>query len=140
MKNVRKLNGVSMVVALIAYGMSLSTYCNAASYHASVQLPTLHAKDYVYTAHLQVPNSIGTGLTINAVNWSWNVHGWPKGLQVYLCQTPTRCVDVSRQRIGSTSMFNGIHYPHALYYEMKLSHPGRAPVAGLLGGVTVEFS
>ncbi|WP_346833479.1 flagellar protein FlhE [Pseudomonas abietaniphila] len=138
MKNFRKLNGVALRAGFVSTAVFLSSHALAGTYTSTVQLPTLHSKNYVYTAHVPVPAGVGSGFIKN-ISWNWNVHGWPRGLQVYLCQTSTRCIDVSRQRVGSKATFTQFHASQPFFYELKLSDPGRVPVAGLLGKLTVNW-
>nr|WP_243245669.1 flagellar protein FlhE [Pseudomonas sp. S25] len=111
----------------------------AGSYSSSVNLPALHSRGYVYVAQVPVPNTVREGQTIRNVNWNWNVQGWPRGLQVYLCQASDRCIDVSRVRRGSTARFHGFLARQPLYFELKLAAGGPSPVAGQLGQVTVSW-
>lgn len=138
MKNFKKLNGIALRAGFISLVLSLSAHTFAGTYTATVQLPTLHSKNHVYTAHMPIPVGVGEGFIKN-ISWNWNVHGWPRGLQVYLCQTSTRCIDVSRQRVGSKAAFTQFHSSQPFFYELKLSDPGRVPVAGLVGRLTVNW-
>jgi flagellar protein FlhE len=136
MKNFKRLNGVAVAASFAFSATMLSAPALAGSSNASVKLPTLHSKNYVYTAHLPTASGLRTGQSIKSISWNWNVHGWPRGLQVQLCQGPSRCIDVSRQRVGSTNKFK--HF-QPFYYEFMLSDPGRVPVAGLFGKLTIDW-
>jgi flagellar protein FlhE len=135
MKNFNRLNGIAVAASFSFAATMLSTQAVAGSSNSSVRLPTLHSKNYVYTAHF-TNNGLQAGQSIRSVSWNWNVHGWPRGLEVYLCQGPAACIDVSRQRAGSTNNFTRFKPFH---YKMKVSHPGTVPVAGLLGTLTVNW-
>ena len=139
MKNYKKLNGIVTSAGFVAMACLASSHAVAGSYSSSVKLPTIHSKNYVYTARLPIPVGAVQGQIIKGISWNWNVHGWPRGLQVYLCQTPTRCIDVSRQRVGAGDKFKGFVAAQPFYYELKISEPGRVPVAGLQGRLTVDF-
>jgi flagellar protein FlhE len=138
MKNFKKLSGISLRAGFISLALSLSAHTFAGTYTSTVKLPTLHSKNHVYTAPMPIPVGVGEGFIKN-ISWNWNVHGWPRGLQVYLCQTSTRCIDVSRQRVGSKAAFTQFHSSQPFFYELKLSDPGRVPVAGLVGRLTVNW-
>lgn len=135
MKNSKRLSGIAVAASFAIAATVLSAQAVAGSSSSSVRLPTLHSKNYVYTAHLP-SNGLQTDKLIKSVSWNWNVHGWPRGLQVYLCQGPATCIDVSRQRVGSTNKFTRFK---PFYYEIKLSHPGTVPVAGLLGTLAINW-
>lgn len=139
MKNYKKLSGIMSPLGILAAALLTSQTAVAGSYNSSVSLPTLHSKGNVYVAHIPVPAGPRNGLLIKSVSWNWNVHGWPRGLQVQLCQGKTRCIDVSRQRTGSTNAYNGRHSPEPFFYELKISGPGPVPVAGHLGRLTVNW-
>lgn len=139
MKNFRKLNGtlMSTVIALaVVFG---SQNASAGSYTSEVRLPVLHSKGYVYTAQLPAVGAPREGQIIKSVSWNWNVQGWPRDLRVSLCQTPTRCLDISRKRTGSSDQFNRFLASQPFYYELKLSPLGPSPVAGQIGRVTVTW-
>ncbi|WP_082060926.1 flagellar protein FlhE [Pseudomonas abietaniphila] len=135
MKNYKKLNGALTAAVLASVVYLASPQAVAGSVSSVVNLPTIHSKNYAYKAHLPAMG-LRSGQGINSVTWNWTVHGWPQGLEVHLCQGPTRCIDVSRQRTGSTSKFKNFQ---PFYYELKLSSPGNVPVAGLLGKLTVDW-
>lgn len=137
MKNFKKLNGV-VTSSVFALTCVMCLPAVAGSYHSTVQSSTIYSKNYVYTAQLPVPANVGI-VNIKSVSWNWSTSGWPTGLQVYLCQGANRGRDVSRNRTGTTNMFAGSHAPQSFHYEMKVSHPGRVPVAGLLGRITVNW-
>jgi flagellar protein FlhE len=141
MKNYKKLNGTFVVAGILSAACLLSQAAIAGTYNSSINLPTLHAKGYVYVAHLPVSPGPKSGMLIKSVSWSWNVHGWPKGLQVQLCQGRTRCIDVSRQRSGTTNVYNRNQSTEPFFYELRLSGQGAGPVpvAGLKGGLTVTW-
>lgn len=139
MKDCKKLSGILSSAGMLAAACLISQAAVAGNYSSSVTLPTLHSKGYVYVAHIPVPAGPRNGLLIKSVSWNWNVHGWPRGLQVQLCQGKTKCIDVSRQRTGTTNAYNGRHSPEPFFYELKISGPGPIPVAGLLGRLTVNW-
>jgi flagellar protein FlhE len=136
MRNFKKLNGI---VVLASVGFAMSPLASAGAYDSSVRLPTLHSKGYVYTASVPVPSGPIDGGKIKSVDWTWDVHGWPTGLQVYLCQAPTKCIDISRVRAGSTQTFKDIYSTQPFYFEMKISGAAAMPVAGLLGRLKVHW-
>nr|WP_139110494.1 flagellar protein FlhE [Pseudomonas syringae] len=128
---------MSTVIALtVVVG---SQNASAGSYTSEVRLPVLHSKGYVYTAHLPAVGGPKEGQIIKNVTWNWNVQGWPRGLRVNLCQTPTRCIDLSRVRLGSSRVFNGQLASRPFYYELQLSPDGPAPVAAQMGRITVSW-
>jgi flagellar protein FlhE len=139
MKNFKKLNGIVTSAGFVVAACVASSQAVAGTYSTAVQLPTIHSKNTVYTAHVPVPAGTNYGHIIKNVSWNWNVHGWPRGLQVYLCQTRDRCIDVSRQRVGATNKYNQFHAAQPFWYELKISEPGRVPVAGLQGRLTVDW-
>ena len=105
MKDFKKLKGI-LLSAVIAIGFLASHSATAASYTSQVRLPVLHSKGFAYTSQLPITKAAKTGQKIMSVSWTWNVQGWPRGLEVSLCQGAARCIDVSRQRSGSTDAFN----------------------------------
>lgn len=139
MKNFKKLNGIVASVVIIFASVLGAQSAIAGSYNSSVNLPMLHSRGYVYVARVPVPNTVREGQTIRDVSWNWNVQGWPRGLQVNLCQASDRCIDVSRIRRGSTLRFKGFLAKQPLYFELKLAAGGPSPVAGQLGKVTVSW-
>lgn len=136
MKNFKRLNGIAVAASFAFAATVLSPQALAGSSTSTLKLPTLHSKNYVYKAHLPTAAGLRIGQSVKSISWNWNVHGWPRGLQVQLCQGPSRCIDVSRQRVGSTTKFK--HF-QPFYYEFMLSDPGRVPVAGLLGKLTIDW-
>ncbi|MCO5364027.1 flagellar protein FlhE [Pseudomonas alliivorans] len=94
--------------AVIAWALCVfSGTTTAGSYQSSVRLPVIHSKDYLYKADLPVGRGVPPGAVIKNVSWNWNVTGWPRGMEVYLCQVPSTCVNISRQRQGSRSASMG---------------------------------
>lgn len=139
MKNFKKLNGIIASVVIVFASVLGSQSAMAGSYSSSVNLPVLHSRGYVYVANVPVPNTVREGQVISDVNWNWNVQGWPRGLQVYLCQAHDRCVDVSRVRRGSTPRFKTFLAKQPFYFQLKLAANGPAPIAGQLGRITVSW-
>ena len=139
MKNFKKLNGIVASVVITSAAMLGSQSATAGSYSSSVKLPVLHSRGYVYVARVPVPSTVREGQVIKNVSWDWNVQGWPRGLQVQLCQASDRCIDVSRFRRSSTKMFYGFLAKQPLYFELRLSPSGPTPVAGQVGRVTVDW-
>lgn len=139
MKNFKKLNGTLMSAAVALAVVFGSQNASAGSYASEVRLPALHSKGYVYTAQLPALGAPREGQIIKSVSWNWNVQGWPRGLRVNLCQTPTRCIDVSRVRLGSSRVFNNQLASGPFYYELQLSPDGPAPVAAQIGRITVSW-
>jgi len=139
MKNYKKLKGIFTSAIFASIAVLCSQQAMAGSYTSSVNLPVLHSKGYVYTARVPVPASVRAGQVIKNVSWDWNVQGWPRGLQVQLCQAADRCVDVSRNRRASTRAFYGFLANQSFYYELKLSPSSPAPIAGQVGRITVDW-
>ncbi|MCF5164539.1 flagellar protein FlhE [Pseudomonas congelans] len=133
MKRSRAASGI--VFALLA----CSNLALAGNYQSSVALPVVHSKGYVHTAELPVSRHAPAAATIKSVSWNWNVVGWPQGLEVYLCQGPSVCLNVSRQRTGSTTFFGNQLASRKFYYTMKVGDTGRVPVAGQQGRITVDW-
>jgi flagellar protein FlhE len=102
-------------------------------------LPILHSKGFAYTSQLPIAKAAKMGQKIMRVSWNWNVQGWPRGLEVSLCQGPARCIDVSRQRSGSTDVFNNLSVDQPFNFVLKLSPASPAPIAGQLGKITVNW-
>lgn len=139
MKNYKKLKGIITSAVFASIAVLCSQQAMAGSYTSYVNLPVLHSKGYVYTARIPVPASVREGQVIQNVSWNWNVQGWPRGLQVKLCQAANRCIDVSRNRLGSTPLFRNFPAKQSFYYELTLSPSGPAPVAGQIGRITVDW-
>ncbi|HEY0287540.1 MAG TPA: flagellar protein FlhE [Pseudomonas sp.] len=139
MKNCKNFKGVFVAVGMLSVICFASQSAVAGTYSSSVNLPTLYSKGYIYTAIVPVPVGPRHGVKIKNITWNWNVHGWPRGLQVYLCQTLTKCIDVSRRRTGSSQAFKDSHSTQPFYFELKISGAGPMPVAGLLGRLTVDW-
>jgi flagellar protein FlhE len=139
MKNFKKLNGTLMSTVIAFTVVCGSQHASAGSYTSEVRLPALHSKGYVYTAHVPVVGAPKQGQVIKGVSWNWNVQGWPRGLRVNLCQAPTRCIDLSRVRLGSSRVFNGQLASGPFYFELQLSPDGPAPVAAQMGRITVSW-
>ncbi|WNW14344.1 flagellar protein FlhE [Pseudomonas sp. DTU_2021_1001937_2_SI_NGA_ILE_001] len=117
---------------------SLSS-AQAANYSASVILPTVHSKGYLYKAVVPVMARPAAGAVISDVSWTWNVVGWPNYLQVSLCIEVGHCLDVSRQRSGSTRFFAGRPARQPLYFTIRMSPSGLVPVAGQQAQLTVNW-
>ncbi|MDG6379942.1 flagellar protein FlhE [Pseudomonas savastanoi pv. phaseolicola] len=124
-----------IALALLAY----SNLALAGNYQSSVALPVIHSKGYMHTAALPVSRHVPPVATIKNVSWNWNVAGWPQGLEVYLCQGASVCLNVSRQRTGSTTFFGNQLASRTFYYTMKIGETGRVPVAGQQGRITVDW-
>lgn len=133
LKRTRSAAGIALALCVFS-GTTV-----AGSYQSSVRLPVIHSKDYLYKADLPVGRGVPPGAVIKNVSWNWNVTGWPQGLEVYLCQVPSPCVDISRQRRGSTISFNGRFADQLFSYKLRIGSAGRTPVAGHLGTVTVSW-
>ncbi|MCD5982579.1 flagellar protein FlhE [Pseudomonas sp. CDFA 610] len=126
--------------AVIAWALCVfSGATTAGSYQSSVRLPVIHSKDYLYKADLPVGRGVPPGAVIKNVSWNWNVTGWPRGMEVYLCQVPSTCVNISRQRQGSTVSFNGRFADRLFSYTLRVGAGGQTPVAGHLGSITVTW-
>lgn len=138
MRNLKRWSGSALRAGMISGFFCMAPCAFAGTYTSTVKLPTLHSKNYVYTAHVPIPARVGEGFIKN-ISWNWNVHGGPRGLQVYLCQTLTRCIDISRQRVGSRAIFTQFLSTEPFFFELKLSDPGRTPVAGQAGRLTVNW-
>lgn len=115
----------------------------AGSYQSSVRLPTVHSKAYTYEANLPVTVAAQPGARVSRVSWNWAYVGFPKGLVVLLCQGPSNCQNVSRERSGSTNKFSGGNPSQPLVFKIQvINDPLRrypVPVAGLNGSVTVAW-
>ncbi|MBX8609726.1 flagellar protein FlhE [Pseudomonas cichorii] len=131
-KWIRSASGI--VLALSGY----SEMAMAGSYQSSVNLPTVHSRGYLYTANLPLRGAPPEGAWIKNVSWNWNVTGWPRGLEVKLCQA-NNCIDISRMRVGSTQVFRGQLANRGFYYSIKVNGAGTVPVAGQFGRVTVDW-
>ncbi|RRV08425.1 flagellar protein FlhE [Pseudomonas sp. v388] len=138
MKSFNRLKGVVLSVIMFAF-MSSSQAALAGSYMSTINLPVLHAKGFAYKANFPIPRGAKPGGLIKHVSWNWNVHGWPRGLQVYLCQTAGRCLDVSRLRSGASVSFERSSATQPFYFQLKLSPSGPAPIAGQQGTITVTW-
>jgi hypothetical protein len=87
MKNFKKLSGISLRAGFISLALSLSAHTFAGTYTSTVQLPTLHSKNHVYTAPMPIPVGVGEGFIKN-ISWNWNVHGWPGGFKSICAKRP----------------------------------------------------
>ncbi|GFM58635.1 flagellar protein FlhE [Pseudomonas capsici] len=132
-KWIRSASGI--VLALSGY----SEMAMAGSYQSSVNLPTVHSRGYLYTANLPLRGAPPEGAWIKNVSWNWNVTGWPRGLEVYLCQGANNCLDISRQRTGSSSFFTGRLAKKDFYYAIRMGASGVVPVASQYGRITVNW-
>ena len=133
LKRSRAASGIAFAL------LACSNLALAGNYQSSVALPVVHSKGYVHTAELPVSRHAPAAATIKSVSWNWNVVGWPQGLEVYLCQGPSVCLNVSRQRTGSTTFFGNQLASRKFYYTMKVGDTGRVPVAGQQGRITVDW-
>ncbi|WP_122316389.1 flagellar protein FlhE [Pseudomonas cichorii] len=131
-KWIRSASGI--VLAFSGY----SEMAMAGSYQSSVNLPTVHSRGYLYTANIPLRGAPPEGAWIKNVSWNWNVTGWPRGLEVELCQA-NNCIDISRMRVGSTQVFRGQLANRCFYYSIKVSGAGTVPVAGQFGRITVDW-
>ncbi|MDF2643299.1 MAG: hypothetical protein K0R45_2572 [Pseudomonas sp.] len=138
MKCFKELKGFLLPMIIVAAAVN-SQAAFAGSYVSVVNLPVLHAKGHTYRANIPLPGGPRPGQLIKHVGWNWNVHGWPRGLQVFLCQTASKCLDVSRLRSGGSAEFNNFSATSPFYFELKLSQAGPAPVAGQQGKITVTW-
>lgn len=130
---------LGMASALVLF----SEVSQAGSYHSSVRLPTVFSRGWVYQAPLPVTGVAPAGARIGMVSWNWAYVGFPQGLVVYLCQGPSNCLDVSRQRSGSAFKFAGGSPAQPLVFKVQvINDPLRrytVPVGGLNGAVTVNW-
>jgi flagellar protein FlhE len=114
----------------------------AGAYQSSVQLPTVHSRGHQYQAQLPVMGAAPAGARVSQVSWNWAYVGFPQGLVVKLCQG-ANCLDVSRQRSGSTHIFAGGSPAQPLVFKVQvINDPQRrypVPVGGLNGAVTVNW-
>ena len=110
----------------------------AGNYQSSVALPVIHSKGYLYTADLPVSRHAPSAATVSNVSWNWSVVGWPQGLEVYICHASGACLDISRQRVGSTARFSKVLASRKFYYALRVGNAGRVPLAGQLGHITVN--
>ncbi|WP_239987693.1 flagellar protein FlhE [Pseudomonas syringae] len=133
LKWARSASGIALAL------LACSNLALAGNYQSSVALPVIHSKGYVHTAELPVSRHAPVTATIKSVSWNWNVVGWPQGLEVYLCQGVSVCLNVSRQRTGSTTFFGNQSASRKFYYTMKVGDAGRVPVAGQQGRITVDW-
>lgn len=138
MKRFHRLKGVVLSMIMFAL-ISSSQAALAGSYMSTINLPVLHAKGFAYKASFPIPRGPKPGELIKHVSWNWSVHGWPRGLQVYLCQTAGRCVEVSRLRSGASDAFKRSSATQPFYFQLKLSPSGPAPIAGQQGKITVTW-
>lgn len=138
MKSLIKLKGAVLSAIFFAAAMS-SQNASAGTYVSVVKLPVLHAKGFNYKASFPAARGPKVGERIKHVSWSWNVHGWPRGMQVFLCHTASRCLDVSRLRSGATAEFKGLSATQPFHYQLKLAPGGPAPIAGQQGKITVTW-
>ncbi|MFJ4141258.1 flagellar protein FlhE [Pseudomonas sp. NPDC089734] len=132
-KWIRSASG--MVLVILGY----SEMAVAGSYHSSVNLPTVHSRGYLYTANVPLRGALPSGTAITNVSWNWNVTRWPQGLEVYLCHGASNCLDISRQRTGSSSFFTGRLAKQSFYYAIRMGATGIVPVASHYGRVTVTW-
>lgn len=115
----------------------------AGSYHSTMRLPTVFHKGYNYQVQLPVTGRVQPGARVSTVTWNWAYVGFPRGLLVRLCQgTTSNCLDVSRQRSGSTLRFAGGNPSQPLFFIVQLvNHPNSspAPIGSMNGAVTVAW-
>lgn len=133
LKRTRSAAGIALALCVFS-GTTV-----AGSYQSSVRLPVIHSKDYLYKADFPVGRGVPPGAVIKNVSWNWNVTGWPQGLEVYLCQVPSPCVDISRQRRGSSAAFNLQIANRPFMYTLRIGGAGRVPVAGQVGNIIVSW-
>jgi flagellar protein FlhE len=138
MKSLSKLKGMLLPAVIFVAAIS-SQNVLAGSYASVVNLPVLHAKGFNYKAIFPTVRGPGPGERIKHVTWNWNVHGWPRGMQVFLCHTGSRCLDVSRLRSGATSEFKGLSATQPFHFQFKLAPAGPAPIADEKGRITVTW-
>lgn len=81
MKNFKRLNGVAVAASFAFSATMLSAPALAGSSNSSVKLPTLHSKNYVYTAHLPTASGLRTGQSIKSISWNWNVPDGREGFR-----------------------------------------------------------
>lgn len=125
------------IIGFLALG--LSSMAMAGNYSSSVTLPTAHSKGYLYTANIPVSGRPPAGGRVTDVSWTWNVIGWPRALEVQLCTGKSNCIDVSRQRSGSTRHFIGNPAQQKFYFALRIGQSGHVPLAGQQGRITVNW-
>ncbi|RMM82368.1 hypothetical protein ALQ71_05338 [Pseudomonas coronafaciens pv. striafaciens] len=137
--NTKKLERVRSASGMALALLACSNLALAGNYQSSVALPVIHSKGYLHTAELPVSRHAPAAAAIKNVSWNWNVAGWPQRLEVHLCQGDSLCLNVSRQRTGSTAFFDNQLASRKFYYTMKIGNAGRVPVAGQQGRITVDW-
>lgn len=119
--------------------LSVSQTVMAASYTSTATLPTVHSKGYLYRVDIPVKGKPHAGAVISNVTWNWNVVGWPQYLQVSLCAHAGRCLDISRQRSGSTHYFSNLSASQSFYFTIRMAPIGLVPVGGQQARLTVSW-
>ncbi|WP_239690205.1 flagellar protein FlhE [Pseudomonas syringae] len=135
----KKLKWISSVPGIALVLLASLDVAMAGSYQSSAALPVIHSKGYLHTIELPVSRHVPPAAMIKNTSWSWNVAGWPQGLEVYLCQGVSLCLDITRQRTGSTTFFDNRFADRKFHYAIRVGAAGRVPVAGQQGRVTVNW-
>lgn len=135
----KKLKWVRLAWISIMMALSVSQTVMAASYTSSATLPTVHSKGYLYRVDIPVKGKPAAGAMISNVSWNWNVVGWPQYLQVSLCAHAGHCLDISRQRSGSTHYFSNLSASQPFYFTIRMAPIGRVPVGGQQALLTVNW-
>lgn len=123
-------------IMLVLFG---SQTVMAASYTSSATLPTVHSKGYLYRVDVPVKGRPNAGAIISSVSWNWNVVGWPQYLQVSLCAHAGHCLDISRQRSGSTDYFSRLRASQPFYFTIRMAPTGLVPVGGQQARLVVNW-
>lgn len=113
--------------------LSVSQTVMAASYTSTA------TKGYLYRVYIPVKGKPHAGAVISNVTWNWNVVGWPQYLQVSLCAHASHCLDISRQRSGSTPYFSNLSASQPFYFTIRKAPIGRVPVGGQQALLTVNW-
>ncbi|QWT43144.1 flagellar protein FlhE [Dickeya dadantii] len=125
--------------ALLAASLSQAAIA-AGSYTSSVVLPTVYTRNFLDIADVPVKGNPPANGAITYVSWTWNVVGFPDGLNVYLCQGSTsNCVDVSRTRRMSTEVFKGKSPALPFFFAMRVISGGKIPVSGQQAQIIVNW-
>lgn len=135
----KKLKWIRLAWISIVMALSSVEAVMAASYTSSATLPTVHSKGYLYRVDIPVKGKPGNSARISNVTWNWNVVGWPQYLQVSLCAQAGHCLDISRQRSGSTQYFSNLGANQQFYFTLRMAPIGLVPVGGQQARLTVNW-
>lgn len=129
------------IATVFAVGLSAASItASAGEYQTSVMLPVVYAKNYDYRADLPVKGSPPATARIKNVSWNWTIVGWPDQFSVKLCAgTVSNCIDISRQRLGSTSAFFAQNANVQFFYVTRAASVTLVPVVGQEGKITVQW-